>query len=112
MSKNFVSEGLVLDYTNTGSAVIYSGSVVVMGDLIGVSITNIPAGKVGAVRVEGVFALPKAADTALTLQGAAVYWDTAAKLVVAAEGTDIVPAGVVARVPASGATAVEVKLNA
>jgi len=110
MATNYSHDGKVVDYENTNTAMIYSGSVVVMGDMIGVANIDIGPGKVGSVSVEGVWRLPKASGTAFAL-GAAVFWKAADKLVVAASGTDIVPAGKVFADAAAGAATVSVKLN-
>ena len=109
MAKNFVCDGKVMDYTNGGETAFASGAVVVIGDTVGIAVTAIAAGKTGAVEIEGVFTLPKAANTAL-VQGEHAFWNTDTKLVVAAAGTDIVPLGRVYNKPGNAAT-VQVKIN-
>lgn len=59
MAKNFIQDGNVIDYT--APADIASGDLVLMGHCLGVAVTDIPAGSTGAVAVEGVYSLPKAA---------------------------------------------------
>lgn len=59
MATNYVQTGSVLDYSNDTGADIASGDVVVMGSLVGVAITDIADGELGAVSVEGVWRLPK-----------------------------------------------------
>ena len=70
----FIHDGKAIDYT-PGSAVS-AGDVVVQGDLVGVAKLDIAANALGALAVEGVFDVPKAAGggTAITA-GAKVYWD-------------------------------------
>ena len=111
MAKNFVDEGISVSYKNTGSGIIYSGSVVSMGTIVGVALGDIPAGASGTVRITGVWKLPKDTTAAMSL-GDAAYWDTANKKIVAAAGTDIVAAGVVAADATASAATVNVKINA
>jgi len=62
----FVHDGNTIDYTPATD--VAAGDVVVQGELIGVAKVPIPADKLGALAVTGVFDLPKAAN---------VYWDEA-----------------------------------
>lgn len=79
--------GESIDYHNdTGSTIPYN-SVVVLGKKIGIAGATIPAGKSGAVHVEGVFSAPTE-ETFTT--GMYVKYDTATKAFVAA--TDITDA--------------------
>ncbi|MFO0839608.1 MAG: DUF2190 family protein [Phycisphaerae bacterium] len=74
----FVQDGTSVDYT-PGSAVI-GGDVVIQGELVGVAKVDIPANKLGALSVAGVFDFPKATGvgTAITT-GALTYWNTGAQ---------------------------------
>ena len=65
MAKNHVQPGKVLDYVNTTGAAIASGSVVVVGALLGVALVDIPVGATGSVAVDGVFSVPKVAGAAI-----------------------------------------------
>jgi predicted RecA/RadA family phage recombinase len=58
----------------TPSSAVAAGDVVVLTDGIAVASRPIAANTLGAVEVEGVFTMPKAAE-ALAL-GAVVYWNT------------------------------------
>lgn len=69
---DFVQEGAAVDYT-PGTA-IPAGSVVVQGDLVGIVKHDIPANKLGAISVEGVFDIEKDAATVFAA-GDKVYWD-------------------------------------
>jgi predicted RecA/RadA family phage recombinase len=77
MAKNYVKDGTVLTYDNTGAA-ISSGDVVVVGNLLGVAIPDIAATSgSGTVQIVGVFDLPKV-DAAVIAQGEMVIWDSSA----------------------------------
>ena len=73
MGAILVSRGDLVDYT-PGSTVT-AGSVVVQGELVGVANLDIPAGRLGAITVTGVFDFPKGAEAVTA--GANVYWDVA-----------------------------------
>ncbi len=111
MAKNFVDEGTGVPYKNAGNAIIYSGSVVAMDALVGIALADIPAGASGTLRIVGVWKLPKDTATAMAV-GDVAFWDTANKKIVAAAGTDIVAAGVVAADATAGAGNVNIKINA
>lgn len=74
MQAIFVHEGTAIDYRPTAD--VAAGSVVVLGELIGIAKSNIKAGELGALAVAGVFDFTKAngSGTAIAL-GALVYWD-------------------------------------
>jgi len=74
----FVHDGSIIDHT-PGSDVA-AGAVVVQGELIGVAKVPIPANKLGALAVVGVFDFPKATGggTAITA-GANCYWNAGAQ---------------------------------
>jgi predicted RecA/RadA family phage recombinase len=77
MAKNYVNDGTVVTFANTGAA-ISSGDVVVVGNLLGVAIVDIAATSgTGTVQIEGVFDLPKV-DAAVIAQGEMVIWDVSA----------------------------------
>ena len=73
MPASLVSRGNMVDYTPESD--VTAGSVVVQGELVGVANLDIPAGKLGALTVSGVFDFPKA--TGEITAGANVYWDAA-----------------------------------
>lgn len=108
MSRNFVQEGSVIDYTP--AAWLPAGSVAVIESLIGVALTGISAGTSGSVAVEGVYTLP--ADNTLTIaQGARLYWDAVAGNLTTVSVNNI-PAGRAWAAKALAGTTVKVKLNA
>lgn len=106
MAKNFIHEGDVLNYT--AGANIASGQFVLIGTIGGVAIAAIANGSTGAVRVKGVFSIPKASGA--VTQGAKLYWDaTNSVLTTTASGNTIV--GVAAAAAQSGDATVQVLLN-
>ncbi len=70
----FTQDGSSINYTP--ETAVAAGDVVVIGDLLGIARTAIPAGQLGSLAIEGVFRVPKAtgASTAIAA-GAKVYWD-------------------------------------
>ena len=74
MATTFVQQGAAIDYTP--GADTPAGTVVVQGDLVGVTRVDLKAGQLGALAVEGVFNFPKAttAGTGFTA-GQLAYWD-------------------------------------
>ena len=76
MATNYVSDGGVILYSNSGSA-ISSGDVVVVGEQIGVALVDIANGATGSVQIDGVFSLPKVSG-AVIAQGESVIWDASA----------------------------------
>ncbi len=75
MTTTAVQRGDVIDYT-AGSA-ISSGDVVVIGNIIGVALTDIANGSTGSVATRGVFTVPKV-SAAVIAQGESLVWDVSA----------------------------------
>ena len=72
MSADFVQEGAAVDYTPTADTP--AGTVVVQGELVGVTKHDIKADALGSIAVEGVFDFDK--DPTISISaGAKVYWD-------------------------------------
>lgn len=71
----FIQDGDAIDYTPVADTP--AGTVVVQGDLIGITKQDIAAGELGALAVTGVFDVPKAlgASTAVDT-GTRLYWDS------------------------------------
>lgn len=67
MAKNFVQHGKTIEIANTGSVAILSGSPVLVGKVVAIAITDIPAGQAGDGFAEGVFLLPKLTTDAITI---------------------------------------------
>ena len=68
----YVQDGNAIDYTPTSARA--SGDVVVQGDLLGITRTEIAANRLGSLAIEGVFEFTKPTGTGLTV-GQKVYWD-------------------------------------
>lgn len=113
MIAKYVQPGEIMDYPAAENIAL--GDVVNLGSRIGVAANNIAAGEVGSVQMCGVFELPlgggEAADIA---PGAALYWDTANKVITAtapaAKATDKIPAGYAFAAAAKSIPTVLVKL--
>ena len=98
----FVHEGNAIDYTP--GADVAAGDVVVQGSLLGVANDAIPAGRVGALAVEGVFSMAK--DGGAYSAGDVVDWDGSTIITTAGA-----PIGIVVRDAAAGDAAAWVKLT-
>ncbi len=73
--KTSYQEGKILDYTNpSSSAVVESGTVIALGNRIGIVQGEIEASGKGSLVIEGVHILAKKAATAFTA-GQPVFWD-------------------------------------
>ena len=105
---NYVQAGDSFDYTPSGADVA-AGEIVVLTDMVGVALTPIADGKLGALKVEGVFALPKASGTTFTI-GDTVHYDTSTELCVVASATNTLEVGKAARAAVSGEVVVQTKL--
>ncbi|MGA1846773.1 DUF2190 family protein [Deferribacter abyssi] len=84
MAKNKVQSGDIINFTP--SADVKSGDVIKMNDRFGIAMTDIAAGKVGAVAVVGVWEVPKATGEAWVV-GQQLYWDNTNKVVTVSDGT-------------------------
>ena len=114
MSTNFTQEGASLTWTNGSGATVTAGSVVVIGQQIGIAATDIADGAAGTVYMEGVFTVPKV-TTAVIAQGESVIWDASAEAFedsAATPATGDVSGCCIAWAGAgNGVTSVPVKLN-
>lgn len=90
MAKNFVQDGTTIELVNAGDQTILSGAAVVVGSMVAVAITDIPAGEAGDGFAEGVFLLPK--QSADDIQSGAVVYLKDGVVQLAADGA--VAAGV------------------
>lgn len=77
------ADGDIIDYTP--ATAVAAGDVIVQGDLIGIATVPIAANTLGALRVRGLFLMPKAAGTAINA-GTKLYWDAANQRVATTDG--------------------------
>ncbi len=87
MGAIYVQDDDMIDYTPTAD--VATGTVVVIGDLVGVAKRPLPANILGSLAVEGLFDFPKTAGggTAIT-GGTKVYWDATNLVATATVGTN------------------------
>lgn len=114
MTTKGVQRGDVLDWTNgTGSAVA-SGDVVEIKHALGVALTDIANGAVGAVAIEGCFTVPKVSG-AVWVVGEKLIWDTSANAFDDSAATpasgDITGGAIAMAAGADGETTAVVKLT-
>ncbi len=70
----FIHEGKTIDYTPGSDTA--AGTVVVQDELVGVTLRDIKAGKLGALAVSGVLDFPKATGGSTAIAaGANTYWN-------------------------------------
>lgn len=108
MTKKFIQPGEVIDYT-AGSD-LTAGAVVVIGNRVGVLLTDLANGETGAAQVTGVFELTKL-TTDDVAQGNLLYWDATNKRLTKT-ATDNTLAGYAWKAAGTSATTVQIKLNA
>ncbi len=108
MIARFIHRGEMIDYTP--SVTVRAGDVVVLNDLIGVANLDIPAGRLGALTIVGIFDFPK--DVGYTFyQGRRIFWDAANGKVAHDDGGGIYPfLGKVVRLAVNTDTTVRVRL--
>ena len=106
MIANYQQPGAAIDYANDTSSTIAAGQVVSLTTRIGIAGTDIPAGQVGSLYTKGVFSMPKAASTAITI-GAAVYYDATGDNITTTASSNI-PAGWAIAAAAENDTTVQV----
>lgn len=75
MSTNFKQDGDVIQHASVGG--VAAGRVVKIGNLLGVSLLDIPANGTGPIKLTGVFAVPKVSGAVITA-GESLTWDVSA----------------------------------
>lgn len=115
MATNYKQPGAVIQHANASGSTITSGSVVVVGKILGVALSDIANGATGPVQIEGVFVVPKV-STAVITAGANLLWDVSAKAfdigtAVAAAGDVSGPPAVAFEAAGSGVTTLAVKFT-
>lgn len=108
MTKKFIQPGEVIDYT-AGSA-LTAGTIVLIGNRIGVLLSDLANGETGPAQVTGVFELNKLSTDVVT-QGALLYWDAGnSRLTVTASTHKL--AGYAWKAADGTTSAVQIKINA
>ena len=75
MQAQFVHDGKAVDFIPTADVAV--GSIVIQGDLVGITKRDIKAGSLGSIAVEGVFDIPKdPADAEVYAAGQKIYATT------------------------------------
>lgn len=110
MTTKYVQPGEVIDYTPSAATPV--NSVVVLGILLGVAMTDIAANATGSLGIEGVFDLPKKTGAAITA-GAKLTWSVASGAFIVGAGTtgDTLGGAVAVAAAATADTVVRVKLQ-
>ena len=111
----YLQRGEALDYTNATNDTIEAGSVITIGERIGIAGTDIEPGAVGSIHVVGCFEIAKSEASEVIAQGASVYFDGTGITCSADDGgtppTAYAKAGYAAAASSATDTAVLVKLN-
>lgn len=90
MTSRYIQKGANIDFKNATDEKINAGDMVAIGKArTGIAATDIVAGAIGTVAVEGVFAVPK--DAINVKQGDALYFNAEGKKVTKTDSD--VPAG-------------------
>jgi len=74
MTTKFLQKGDTITYTNGSGSAISSNDIVVVGNIIGIAITDIPDGESGELATSGVFTAPKV-SAAVFSQGEKLIYD-------------------------------------
>ena len=106
---NKVQEGNSLTYTNSTEEKIAGGSLVIVGEFVGIAVADIPAGESGEIYLKGVYRLAKATGTAFA-QGDKIYWNATNKNTVKT-ATDNIFIGYCFNAEVSGATEANIWLK-
>jgi predicted RecA/RadA family phage recombinase len=106
MKARFYQDGKTIDYTPTAD--LAAGDVVVLGKIIGIAQTDVPANTLAGLDIEGVFEFVKKANDVVTA-GALIYWDADNKVATVTSGDTIV--GIAVEASAATTGYVRVKIN-
>lgn len=110
MATNFLNQGDTIDIV--AAANLTSGTPIAVGALAGVPLSTVLSGQPCAVRVEGVFQVPKVAGTAFTVGQRVNFRPSAGAFTVAtAAAGDLLGAAVAVAAAASGDTTCQVRLS-
>lgn len=85
MKAEFRQKGDTLNYINPTDDFVEAGTLVIFGDICGITATDIAPGQLGTLATTGVWEMPK--DAAKITGGAKVYYDEANDVVTATAST-------------------------
>lgn len=110
MAKNYVKPGEHITFT--AGATTASGQAVVIGSLLGVSLTALANGATGEAAIEGVWNLPCASAADIT-PGAKLIWDVSVGefILTGAANGDVVGCATAVSAAGTGVTTVWAKLT-
>lgn len=109
MAKNFIQPGSVLDLVAPVGGV-ESGQGYIIGALFVVALGDAEATEPFRGKIDGVFALDKAASVT-PAQGAVAYWDDTAKTVTGTSADGLYPIGVFTAAPGASDATASVRLD-
>ena len=84
---NKINDGKLMPYANTGTTTIEAGTPVIVQDIVGVAVDDIPAGETGTLLIDGV--VSSTAATGAWLQGEDIYLTSAGVLTTATTGNTL-----------------------
>lgn len=102
----YIQEGIEIDYTPVSATA--AGTVVVQNDLLGITLHPIAANQLGAIRISGVFDVPKKAEAFAV--GVVAYWDATAGQATATSSYAPPVLGITVAAALSGDATVRVRL--
>lgn len=104
-------EGKMLDHTPSGAAVA-AGDLVLLDHQVGIALSPIADGSLGALRIDGVFDVPKKASDGAVTAGTALWWNPSTKVASVAYATTLRYLGLAAEDTAEASTTIKVSINA
>jgi predicted RecA/RadA family phage recombinase len=119
MKATYWQKGVSIDYKNTTEATIPAETIVDLGSRVGIAGTDILPGEVGSLVTEGVFEVPKEADSEILI-GVQVYLGATGVILTAsttegegndAETTTHTPVGWAVEAVSASAATVKVKIG-
>jgi predicted RecA/RadA family phage recombinase len=106
---NFIQDGKIIDYKNTGTTTILYGDIVTIGTRVAVAMESIAPGQTGGIRMEGVFEVD-ALTTEVFSVGDTVYLDESNKAT-KTKGSLTVVMGYVVQPKASATAKAQIKIG-
>ncbi|KQN46894.1 hypothetical protein ASE93_12345 [Serratia sp. Leaf50] len=88
MAKNHLQDGNTLDWSNGSDTKVFSGQAVILGSIVGVACSDVPAGSAGVLFMSGVFTLPKVPAETWKIGTSLFFHPSGALTVNSKEGTD------------------------